>query len=65
MTAQHIYRIQLIVVYNIKRGNVRESAIEILKLRGAKHQKKIVAIQIEGGQGMIVYPEQEVFGGTD
>lgn len=51
----------VIVLYNIKRGNVRENAIEILKLRGAEHQKKIVAFEITG-QGMIVYPEQEVFG---
>lgn len=30
----------------MKHGNVRENAIEILKLRGAAHQKKIVAFQI-------------------
>jgi len=52
----------VIVFYNIKRGNIRENAIEILKLRRAKHQKKIVAMQITD-QGIVVYPEQEVFGG--
>jgi len=52
----------VIVLYNIKRGNIRENAIEVLKLRGAKHQKKIVAMQITD-QGMVIYPEQEVFGG--
>jgi len=50
----------VIVIYNLKHGNVRENAIEILKLRGAAHQKKIVAMQITG-QGIVVYPEQEVF----
>lgn len=50
----------VIVLYNIKHGNIRESAIEILKLRGAGHQKKIVAMQITG-KGIVVYPEQEVF----
>src|SRR3989344_1712391 len=50
----------VIVFYNIKRGNVRENAIEVLKLRGAKHQKKIVAMQITD-KGIVVYPEQEVF----
>jgi len=50
----------VVVIYNIKHGNVRENAIEILKLRGAAHQKKIVAMQITG-EGMVVYPEQEVF----
>ena len=50
----------VIVLYAVKHGNVRENAIEILKLRGAAHQKKIVAMQITG-QGIVVYPEQEVF----
>lgn len=50
----------VIVLYNIKKGDVRENAIEVLKLRGAKHQKKIVAMQITN-TGIIVYPEQQVF----
>jgi KaiC/GvpD/RAD55 family RecA-like ATPase len=50
----------VIVLYAIKHGNVRENAIEILKLRGAAHQKKIVAMQITS-DGIKVYPEQEVF----
>ncbi len=54
----------VIVFYNIRRGNIRENAVEVLKLRGAKHEKKIVAMQITS-EGMVVYPEQEVFGGLD
>lgn len=54
----------VIVLYAIKHGNVRENAIEILKLRGASHQKKIVAMQITSG-GVVVYPEQEVFSEID
>jgi hemerythrin-like metal-binding protein len=50
----------VIVLYSLKHGNVRENAIEILKLRGAAHQKKIVAMQITSN-GVVVYPEQEVF----
>ncbi len=50
----------VIVIYNLKHGNVRENAIEVLKLRGAGHQKKIVAMQITSN-GVVVYPEQEVF----
>ncbi|MDD5191566.1 MAG: ATPase domain-containing protein [Candidatus Nanoarchaeia archaeon] len=52
----------VIVLYNIKRGEIRENAIEVLKMRGEKHQKKIVAMQITN-KGIVVYPEQEVFGG--
>lgn len=54
----------VIVLYNIRRGTIRENAIEILKMRGTKHQKKIVAFQISG-KGIEVYPEQEVFGGIE
>jgi len=54
----------VIVLYNMKSGNVRESAIEVLKLRGAKFQKKIVAMKIESDKGIIVYPGQEVFSGN-
>ena len=50
----------VIVLYNLKHGNVRENAIEVLKLRGASHKKKIVAFQITSS-GIIVYPDQEVF----
>ena len=55
----------LIVLYHIRRGNIREHAIEVLKLRGANHQKKIVAMQIVSGKGLVVYPEQEIFGGIE
>jgi KaiC/GvpD/RAD55 family RecA-like ATPase len=54
----------VIVFYNIKRGNIKENAIEVLKMRGEKHQKKIVAMQITD-KGLMVYPEQEVFGGLE
>jgi KaiC/GvpD/RAD55 family RecA-like ATPase len=50
----------VIVLYSLKHENVRENAVEVLKLRGAKHQKKIVAMQITD-KGIVVYPEQEVF----
>jgi hypothetical protein len=33
-------------------------------MRGESHQKKIVAMQITG-KGIVVYPDQEVFGGLE
>jgi KaiC/GvpD/RAD55 family RecA-like ATPase len=51
----------VVVFYNFRRENIRETAIEILKMRGEKHQKKIVAMKITD-KGIEVYPEQEVFG---
>lgn len=53
----------VIVLYSVRTGNVRENGIEVLKLRGAKHQKKIVAMQITD-KGIVVYPDQEVLGLT-
>lgn len=51
----------VVALYNIKHGNVRENAVEIVKMRGAGFAKKIVAMKIEDGKGISIYPEQEVF----
>lgn len=55
----------VIVLYNKRRGDIRESAIEVLKMRGAKHLKKVVAMRILPKKGIEIYPEQEVFGGAE
>ncbi len=52
----------IIVLYNIRMGDARSGAIEILKMRGAKFQKKIVPMEIVSGEGIVVYPDQKVFG---
>lgn len=51
----------VIVLYNLRNGNIRESGIEILKMRGAQHMKRIVAMQI-GNKGISIYPDLEIFG---
>lgn len=50
----------VIVLYSIQEGNIRENAIEILKMRGTKHEKKIVPFRIENG--IEVFPVEPVFG---
>jgi circadian clock protein KaiC len=50
----------VIVFYNFRRGDVREKGLEILKMRGENHQKRIVAMTITDS-GITVYPDQEVF----
>jgi circadian clock protein KaiC len=50
----------VVVIYNIRRQNIRENAIEVLKMRGAKHQKKIVAMSITD-KGIVVNPNKEVY----
>ena len=47
--------------YNIRRGNVRVSAVEIIKLRGCSHKKKIVPFSILSGKGIEVYPSENIF----
>lgn len=51
----------VIVLYNARKENIRQSAIEVLKLRGTRFEKKIVPMEIIDGQGVVVYPEQEVY----
>ncbi|HJX05084.1 MAG TPA: ATPase domain-containing protein [Candidatus Nanoarchaeia archaeon] len=49
------------VFYNIRQKNVRLNALEILKVRGTLHQKKIVPFKIISNQGLVAYPQEEVF----
>ncbi|MBU2637881.1 MAG: AAA family ATPase [Nanoarchaeota archaeon] len=51
----------VIVLYAIKLNDIRENAIEVLKMRGVNHQKKIVAMRVIENKGVEVYPEQEVY----
>ncbi len=49
----------VIVIYKSRQKNVRETAIEVLKMRGVAHLNKIVAMQITD-KGIKVYPEKTV-----
>ena len=49
----------VIVFYNIRRKNIRENAIEVLKMHGEKHQKRIVPMQITD-KGIEVFAEQDI-----
>ena len=49
----------IIVLYNIKKKDVRQNAIEILKMRNCKHEKKIVLMEI-GKKGIEVFPDKHV-----
>jgi circadian clock protein KaiC len=54
----------VIVFYNFRRENIRETAVEVLKMRGEEHKKKIVAMKITN-KGIKIFPDQEVFGLMD
>lgn len=49
----------ILVLYNIQRGDRRENAIEVLKMRYSNHQKKIFSMTISS-DGIIVFPEKQV-----
>ncbi len=49
----------IIVLYNIQKGDKRENAIEILKMRYSDHQKKIFALEITN-EGIKIYPDRQV-----
>lgn len=51
----------IILFYNIKKGDSRISAMEVLKMRGVEIHKKIVPFTIESGKGITVYPKETVF----
>ncbi|MFH0970476.1 MAG: ATPase domain-containing protein [Candidatus Diapherotrites archaeon] len=50
----------VVVLYNIKSGSQRITALEILKLRSSKHAKKIVPFNLTK-TGIEVFPDQEIF----
>jgi len=49
----------IIVLYNIKKGDRRENALEVLKMRFSRHDKRIVSLEITP-QGILVHPDRTV-----
>jgi KaiC/GvpD/RAD55 family RecA-like ATPase len=49
----------IIVLYNIQKKDIRENAIEVLKMRYGKHQKKIVLMSITD-KGIKVHPDKKI-----
>jgi len=52
----------LLSIHTIKRGGVKEFAIEVVKLRGIQHEMRMNLMKITPN-GIEVYPSQPVFGG--
>jgi len=49
----------IVVLYNIKKKDIRQNAIEVLKMRYGKHQKKIVLMEITD-KGIKIHPDKRV-----
>ena len=50
----------VILLYNIRKGDIRERSLEIFKMRATKHAQKIFPMKISN-KGIVIYPEEEVF----
>jgi len=51
----------IIALYNIRRDNLRVNAVEIVKLRGGKHERRVIPFNIVPKEGIVAYPHEEVF----
>ncbi len=54
----------LIHLYNIRQGDERQKAVEIVKMRGVAHSNLIVPFEFKQN-GIVLYPNQPVFGGLE
>lgn len=52
-----------IVIHSIRKKDVRDFAIEVVKMRGLDHSKKMAPVKITSA-GIVAYPGQTVFGDT-
>jgi len=48
-------------IYNSKIKGERTRALEIFKMRGTKHATKTFPMQIKDNEGVMIYPEQNLF----
>jgi len=50
----------VILLYNVRKGDVRERSLEVFKMRATKHSAKIFPMQITS-VGVTIFPEEPVF----
>ncbi|RMF54365.1 hypothetical protein D6745_05605 [Candidatus Woesearchaeota archaeon] len=50
----------VILLYNVRKGDIRERSLEVFKMRGTKHSAKIYPMKITDN-GIIIYPDETVF----
>lgn len=50
----------VILLYNVRKGDIRERSLEVFKMRGTQHAAKIFPMKIDDN-GIIIFPEETVF----
>lgn len=51
----------VIIFYNLQKRDVKQPAIEILKMRSTAHEKRVVPFVFQEGAGIIIYPLEKTF----
>ena len=51
----------IIALYSIRRDGLKVNAVEVVKLRGGGHEKRVIPFSIVPGEGIVAYPHEEVF----
>lgn len=49
-----------IAIHTVRRGDSRENALEVVKMRGTAHERKLVPMKITT-EGVVLYPNEPVF----
>jgi len=50
----------LFAIYSVRKGDIREMALEVIKMRGTAHSKKLAPLKITN-EGVLLYPDQPFF----
>jgi len=50
----------VILLYNTRKGDIRERSIEVFKMRGSRHAARIFPMKITS-TGIVIYPDESVF----
>ena len=50
----------VILLYNVRKGDIRERSLEVFKMRGVHHAAKIFPMKIDDN-GITIFPEETVF----
>lgn len=50
----------VVLLYNVRKGDIRERSLEVFKMRGTQHSAKIYPMKIND-DGIVVFPEESVF----
>jgi len=51
----------VIALYAVRKDSLRVNGVEVIKMRGTKHDKRLIPFNILQGKGIVAYPREEIF----